>query len=227
MVGEDDDLGVLGHVAFIEGLDHFTEGVVHGGSAGEVGLGQGAEVCSAFTGPIGRGLKRHPAGDSFGDGRKVVHVVGLGGTKQHVPFGRCGVEPLLRREQGQVRVVEAKGHEAGSILRLMRLTDVASGPFGDAQVGVAFRSFGVGADVPDAGGGDFLWDHDFLGRVGALAGLEAGRAAQRFVSAAVEDLAGGEDVVAGLFKALGHPWQTLAGLVFALRIVLWPVSIDA
>ena len=43
----------------------------------------------------------------------------------------------------------------------------------------------------------------------------------------MQELTGGEDVVAGLFEAFGYPWDLLAGLELALGVVLGPVGVDA
>ena len=124
-------------------------------------------------------------------------------------------------------IVEAQCHEARLVALVVRLRNVAGGPFGNAQVGVALFGLGIDSDVPDGGFGDFRRDDELFGWVGALAGLEAWGAAQWLITATVQDLAGDEDFVAGVLETLGHPGQILAGHELALGVVLWAVGVDA
>lgn len=197
---EDDD-GVIGVGALIEGVEEAADAVVGEGGAGEIrGDRFGPEAKAGDIGVVhGGGVE--VAGELAAHGREVFEVAGEGGGQG------CGIErelvvEFLRGEEGEVGGDEAGGEEEGLVVGLLELIDH---PIDDAAVVHFFGGEGDGTEVEDGRFGEAAdaFGADDVAHPGPSVAGAVFVPHAFFFLAAVEDFAGGEGAVSVVAKVFG------------------------
>ena len=147
MVGPEDDDGVLGVGAGIEGVEHAPDegvGVAHAGEVAVEGLLDRPELDQALVDAGAVGLL---SPDVF---REVVEVVRLVGWQLNF-FAFVEVEIFLRAVVGEVRGVQSHREEEGLVPLFAQLVDRPLGPHGIGEFLLAIVGDGAELHEPAVG----------------------------------------------------------------------------